>query len=34
MGTECSMHGERSNVYRVLVGENERDHQEELDVGG
>jgi hypothetical protein len=28
----CSIYGERSNTYRVLVGE--RDHLEELGVDG
>jgi hypothetical protein len=36
MGIVCSTYGEKRIVYRILVGkpEGERDHYEDLDVGG
>jgi hypothetical protein len=35
MGRVCSIHGEKGNAYRVLVGiQKELDHLEGLDKGG
>jgi hypothetical protein len=34
MGRTCSMHGEKRNSYRILVGkQGERNHPKDLDVG-
>jgi hypothetical protein len=35
MGRACSTHGEKWNAYGILVeSHKERDHWEDLDVGG
>jgi hypothetical protein len=35
MGGLCSTNGEKRNAHRILVGsQKERDHYENLDVGG
>jgi hypothetical protein len=34
MGGACGTHGEKRNVYGILVGKpEERDHYEDLDIG-
>jgi hypothetical protein len=35
MGRACGTHRDKWNAYRILLGsQKERDHQEDLDIGG